>query len=207
MPLLKLTPYECEHDLLPRLCGKCGEPADDRVRFTPVSPTLNIFMGSTIILCPPLCIGLALLLPRRIAPLFMPMCATHRADWHWRDRITTATYMVVAIAYVVAIALLVFAPLPPYGYPLVGMCYWFVWCFWIVPASLIWTRTVRSTGLPKRGIQLSGVHANFVRAILDDRAQDKNPERVAWFGDQRDDFDDELKWQVPQDPDPEKRAE
>jgi hypothetical protein len=71
----------------------------------------------------------------------------------------------------------------------------------------MWTRTVRSTGLPKKGIQLSGVHSNFVQAILEDRARDINPERMAWFGDERDDFDDELKWQVPHNPDQAKRSE
>jgi hypothetical protein len=207
MPLLKLTPYEIEHDLLPRLCGKCGEPADDRVRFNPVSPSLNIFMGVALIACPPVFVGLAMILTRRMKPLFMPMCATHRADWEWRDWLTTITYLPVAILYCVAIALLVYAPLPPYGYPLVGVCYWFVWSFWIAPASIMWTRTVRSTGLPKKGIQLSGVHSNFVQAILEDRARDINPERMAWFGDERDDFDDELKWQVPHNPDQAKRSE
>ena len=64
----------------------------------------------------------------------------------------------------------------------------------VAPASIMWTRTVRATGLPRRGLQLSGVHADFIRALAEDRVRDANPERTAWFGDARDDFDEDMNW-------------
>src|SRR4026209_338536 len=107
MPLLKLTPYECEHDLLPRLCGKCGEAADQRIRFIPLPPALNILMGFMLIACPPLFIAMAMICYRRITPIFMPMCDVHRADWEWRDRLTSITYLAfVTGAYCVAVPVL-----------------------------------------------------------------------------------------------------
>jgi hypothetical protein len=72
--------------------------------------------------------------------------------------------------------------------------YMVAWTVWIFPASILWTRTVRATGLPRRGMQLSGVHPDFIRALAEDRVRDANPERTSWFGDSRDDFDEDMNW-------------
>jgi hypothetical protein len=45
----------------------------------------------------------------------------------------------------------------------------------------------------KRGIRLSGVHPDFIKALMADRvaARELDPERVAWYGDLRDDFEED----------------
>jgi hypothetical protein len=197
MPLVKITPYECERNLFPRLCAKCGVPTESHVRFAVPGPVGNVVMGTLLSVCPPLFVATAICIRRWKQGVLVPMCETHKADWEWRDRTTSYSYLVFAVApYCSAVVLSTFV-LDWSNPGLFVSCfvgYFFVWCIWVVPAGIIWTRTVRSTGLPRRGFQLSGVHPDFVRALAEDRVRDANPERTAWFGDHRDDFDEDMNW-------------
>ena len=193
MPVVKITQFECERNLLPHMCAKCGIPADDCVRFTPLKPALNYVMGFLLIACPPLFVGLALYLQRKSRRFNVPMCEKHRIDWEWRDRVTSWSYLIVVVIFCTALVLAIFSPWDVPFWPVIA-AYLATWCYWVIPATILWTRTIRATGIPSRGMQLAGVHADFIRALAKDRVHDGDPARLAWFGDARDDFDEDQSW-------------
>jgi hypothetical protein len=196
MPLVKITPYECERSLFPRLCAKCGVLTESHVRFTPLGPTANVFMATLLSVCPPLFVILAIGLRRVTKGVLVPMCDTHKADWQWRDRVTSYSYLAVVGVYCAVAVCLAIGWIWDIDVPSITLMslYLIAWCVWLIPASITWTRTVRATGVPRRGMQLSGVHPDFVRALAEDRVRDANPDRIAWFGDHRDDFDEDMNW-------------
>src|SRR5262245_51156102 len=159
MPLVKITPYECERNLLPRLCVKCGAPADDYVKFTVLSPFMNTLLGSLLVLCPPAFMVAAISFRRMTRPLKIPMCGPHRFDWEWRDAATSVSFAFVIVpAYCIAIGLCVFTRTTEMDLFAIAGMYMVLWTAWVAPASILWTHTVRATGLPRRGLQISGVH-------------------------------------------------
>jgi hypothetical protein len=154
--------------------------------------------------CPPLLVLAAVLVSRR-RKMQVPMCEPHRAKWQRWDRAATRSYLlVVGGAYVAAVVLLAVLPAdwagsvfdptwPAEGlkWILIPLAYYVVGLAWFVPMSILQTRQVRSTQATGQGIRLSGVHAEFVQAVREDRARDPDPARLALFGDARDDYDDE----------------
>jgi hypothetical protein len=192
MPTALLTPIECLESRLPRVCAKCGAPADAGVRLTFQTPLIHFLLGLFLATCPPLLLGLAIV--QNIRHGFeVPMCEPHRADWRWRDRLTLVTYIPLAVVYMAALAWAAFPwPDDPFdefaaiGVVVYGLC----WYVWIVFATLLWTRTVRISWVTRWGVRLSGVHEAFVTALRDDRARDANPARLPFHGDIRDDYDD-----------------
>ena len=192
MPTVLLTPYECDRGLVPRLCARCGAPTDEAVRVTVLSPTTHVVMASLLTLCPPLFVVLARILQRRRA-MRLPMCPTDRADWEWRDRVTSWSYVFAVGVPYVAFPALALALVPLDWVPRLGMAgaaYLVAWTCWVVPAAVLWTQTVRTTKVTREGLRLSGVSPAFVAGLHADRAADSDPARRAWFGDIRDDYDD-----------------
>jgi hypothetical protein len=192
MPTVLLTRYECERNLVPRRCARCGAPADEAVRLTVLEPTTHVLVAALLSLCPPLFVALATILQRRRA-MRLPMCPADRADWEWRDRVTSWSYVLaVCVPYVAAVGLVVVSLGHGWepGVAIAGAGYFAAWACWVTPAALIWTRTVRTTKVAREGIRLSGVSAAFVAGLHTDRAADPDPARRAWFGDVRDDYDD-----------------
>src|SRR5262245_25464125 len=105
MPIVLLTRYECERSRFPPICARCGEPTDDAVRFTLATPATNLLMGTCLSLCPPLAPVVSRWFNRR-SHMQIPMCPTDGADWHWRDRVTTWTYIAAMVpTYVAALAI------------------------------------------------------------------------------------------------------
>lgn len=191
MPTVLLTPFECHESRLPRICARCGAPTDTGVRLAFLTPLVHTLLGVFLVLCPPMHIGLAVVQTVRHG-FELPMCRPHRADWRWRDRFTTATYIPVAALYMGG---LVWATVPqPRHQELLAaaglMAYGVCWYAWIVTATLIWVRTVRISWVTRWGVRLSGVDESFVNALRDDRARDANPARLPFHGDVRDDYDD-----------------
>src|SRR5262245_49905302 len=194
MSTVRLTRYECERNLLPRVCTRCGLPATGDVRFGLFSPVGNVMLGTLLIVCPPLFLVAGHVLSRR-HHFQVPMCELDKTDWKWRDRITTWTYLVLVVgAYCAAAILIVF---PPRDWETTwfwaGLGYMAVVYSWLPPAVLAFTRTVRTTKVMKRGIRLSGVHPDFIRILMADRiaTRETDPERLAWYGDARDDFEED----------------
>jgi hypothetical protein len=201
MPTVRLSYHECLNGTLPPVCVVCGVPAESGVRFAVPTPFLLYAFGVLCTLCPPLFV-LGVVVVSRKRRMQVPMCETHRAAWLRWDRALSWSYLaVVCGAYVVAVVLVIFLPSERVGafvgaphldeakWLLIPAEYFLVTLTWFVPASIRQTRHVRTTQATARDVRLSGVHAGFVRAVWEERAQD--PARMALFGDARDDYDDE----------------
>lgn len=187
MPTVLLTTHELRTGLLPRLCAKCGEPSDESVRLTVPTPLAQAVLAMFLPVCPPLFVVAAVAVKKRSSAA-LPLCPPHAADWRWRDWLTSLTYLpVVCGSYLAAWAVALFTPIDPVGPAII---YYFVWVAWVVPAVILWTRTVRITKVTPWGIRLSGVDPAFVAALREDRARDADPARLPWHGDVRDDYDD-----------------
>src|SRR5687767_11355787 len=105
MPPVLLTTYECRTNRLPRLCAKCAEPTDDGVPFPLVGRGTFVLLNVFLVLCPPMVVLLAVTVLNR-RTFLLPLCPPHRADWQWRDRLTTRTYLgAVCVSYVAALVL------------------------------------------------------------------------------------------------------
>ena len=192
MPAVLLTTYECRTGRVPRLCAKCAEPTDDGVPFPVLTPVPHFLLNLFLVICPPVFVGMAAIIRRR--RFVLPLCPPDRADWEWRVRVFTWTYL--------AIILPVYLVAPPLNYFLwpdphdeIGcfpglLVYYLVWVVWSIPVAVLSTRTVRTIKVMAEGIRLAGVHPAFVAALQADRAQDDDPARLPWGGDERDDYDD-----------------
>ena len=193
MPTVLLTTYECRTGLLPRLCAKCGEPTDDGIPLPSLTPVPSLLLNVFLIVCPPVFVGLAIAI-RRGATFDLPLCKPDKADWQWRDRVSSWTCVaLVCGAYVTAPIvgyLTVSAADPLNGIVMGFIVYYLIWVVWWMPIAVMWTRTVRTSKVTYQGIRLSGVCKEFVTAIREDRAQDPNPARLPWGGTVRDDYDD-----------------
>jgi hypothetical protein len=204
MPTVRLSYYECWHNRFPRACAVCAGRTEHGVLFVIPSPSLVLTFAILSWLCPPAYV-LAAVVAARTRKMRIPMCPRHQADWRRWDRAVTRTYLVVVLGgYVAAGLLLVFLPADwvdsvlgvsrPAGevkWLLVPLAYCFVALTWFVPTALRQTRHVRITQATARDIRLSGVHAEFAKAVREDRASDPDPARMGRFGDARDDYDDE----------------
>jgi hypothetical protein len=204
MPAVRLTRYECQHNLLPRVCTRCGAPAEGGACFTLLTPTWNLILGLVAWFCAPV---IPILIPRLKArrSFVVPMCEPHRADWQWRDRLTDRLFWYLVIPVYVATALAVLLLLLTEtrmllltetqsevlgSLPLIYLAT--VWG-WIVTAMLVLMRTVRVMRVQPRWIELWGVRRDFIRALIDDRirTRESDPERLGSYGDVRDDFEEQ----------------
>jgi|SRR5262245_331057 len=202
MPQVTLTEYECEHDLHPAICAKCGMPASERVprRVRYLSNDLGWLpvaaLSSSLLLMPPV----FLLLASRYgsaAWVRIAMCDDHRDDWRWRDR---ALYSFLIPTWAIiggasnALAFIAF---------LIGRegIFFFGATVLILVLALIVENVVIAYGSVKvfrsekpAGAKLSGVHPDFVAALAADRARDRvtNPDRRAAGSGMREDYDDEV---------------
>src|SRR5262245_3863802 len=198
---VRLTRYECENNLLPRVCTRCGAPAEGGARFMLLTPAWNLAFGLLICLCPPVVPGLANYVRARRS-FIVPMCEAHRADWQWRDRFTTRLYCFCVIpAYVLTVLAIlalsvmemdqednlsdIFTSLP--------LIYMAIAWTWLVTMLLVFMHAVRVSRIMPRWIELWGVRADFVRALIADRVRTRetDPDRLGSYGDVRDDYDDE----------------
>jgi hypothetical protein len=189
MPVVRLTYYECDRGLLPRVCAVCGVPADDGVKFLVPTRFTMYLIGVLIWVCPPLVIPVGEYLARR-RNIRVPMCPQHLAEYRRWDWASSLTFLVLSTGpYLAGIFLLVLLPAGEMKWMLVPAGYFVSAFSWMIPFSIWQTRHVRTTEATSQGIRLSGVHADFVQAVRDDRAAD--PARLAAYGDARDDYDDE----------------
>jgi hypothetical protein len=203
MPTVRLSYHECLNGLLPPVCAVCGTPADGGVRFVVPTRTILYAVSALCTICPPLFV-LSVALLNRWRRMQVPMCEPHRAAWlRWERSVGRSYLVVIGGAFTAAVLLFVFLPservdellgLPAGGgwkWVAIPLGYYAVAIAWFVPVSLRQTRHVRTTQATGHGIRLSGVHAEFARAVREERARDPDPARLARFGDPRDDYDDE----------------
>jgi hypothetical protein len=196
MAAVRLTRYECERDLLPRVCARCGVPANTEVRPCLHTPFWNVALSVLLVICPPVfLILIEIVLRKRRFPV--PMCERDAADWKWRDRFSIISYLIMGVgAYIVVLVLILISPVADRVKELAPLGYLLTIYSWFPVYAIMWTRTVRSTKVMKRGIRLSGLHEDFIRALMADRmrSRESDPARTAWYGDARDDFEED--WNV-----------
>ena len=193
MPAVLLTTYECQTGRLPHLCARCGEPTDDGLPFPALTPVPQFVLNLFLVICPPVFVLLAVIVLRR-RRFVLPMCPADRADWEWRDRLSTWSYLIAACGTYVTAPVLGYLLWPgpdgELGFSLGLLAYYVVWVAWVVPVTVLWTRTVRTSKVTTAGIRLAGVHPAFAAALREDRASDADPARLPWGGTERDDYDD-----------------
>jgi len=199
MPTVRISRYECERNLLPRVCARCGKPANSGVRLILLTPFHDVAAGLVVWFCPLLILfGAAALRTRR--GFEVPMCERDRTVWnrrHWRMSVSFVVFVVGSYsAALVALLVAAFADFDrEIGLALVIGCvmgYLVIGLIWIIANLIVWAREVHAGSYMQHGLRLSGVHADFIQAIGADRvrARDSDPARLGWFGDDRDDFDD-----------------
>jgi hypothetical protein len=188
MPAVRLTYYECLEGLLPPVCVACGQPSETAERFLVPSRWFMYAVGVLSSFCPPLLILMVKAYAQRWA-MPVPFCDLHWSEYKRWDRMAGWTYILwVGGAYVAAIVLFI---LYPDWWEMIVPGYFAAAIAWMAVMAVQQTRHPRTTEATAWGIRLSGVHADFVRAVHEDRAKDPNPDRLAGFGDLRDDYDDE----------------
>src|SRR5262245_27784101 len=191
MPRVRLSKYECTHDLLPPVCAFCGAPAagvrERKFSWHPSWVWVLIFVHVLVALI------VALILTRRMV-VRVPVCDEHSGDWSRRTGILAGSFLVVAAFETAALIYLNNEP-PAQQDELAGwLCGGgFVLFFaWVIFAAIFSTRGVRPVEITDRFIRLAGVHEDFVTALEADRVggADERDRRVR-YGDVRDDYDDE----------------
>jgi len=196
-----LTTYECEHDLLPAVCARCGAPAAVRVgRSIPVPPGCGtaawlfpLFL--VLYLAVPAVLALVPWLVRRVRQfeVRIPLCEADRGHWAWRDRVRfrvlwPAVFVASLAVQVACLAGLILHP-ALYAHAAAGVV--------VVGFVIDWAALGRGEVAVHRAgrdrISLNRVHPDFVAALAEDRARDRvdNPDRRTLRGDIQEDFDDE----------------
>jgi hypothetical protein len=199
MARVTVTEYECEHDLLPAVCVKCGAPADDSLvrtfRIIDGSGQWEIWRGFAflyaLLFVPPL-LPWALRLSRTFR-INVPMCSADRAKESRREKRACWILVPIWIAWSIAVDAFLVVQSVTGGPGL--LCFALVGFPFFFAALEVVTRPVRPKGErpANRGLPLTAVHPAFVAALVEDRARDRvaNPDRRSLRGDMRDDFDDE----------------
>jgi hypothetical protein len=202
MSQVTLTDYECEHDLHPAVCAKCGSPATERVprRVRYLTDDLGwlriVALSSSLILMPPLFLWLAFRYGR-VVWVRIAMCDQHRDHWGWRD---CALYWCLLPAWTVVAGAL-------NGLGLIALMvgrdagWYFAAGMFTLVLTLVVENCVIAFGSVKimrsekpAGVKLYGVHSDFVAALAADRARDRvtNPDRRPTGSGVREDYDDEV---------------
>jgi hypothetical protein len=196
MPHVIVTEYEITHDLLPPVCVKCGGPATERFKrkirlidepgrwrgFYMLAFVVGIFFF------PPLVIFVVR--RARSLPLRIPYCGPDLARFRRQERI--ALIVLIPVWALISLSIdafllssMIFQPGATCGAVAVV-------AVWLLLFDIFSGWRARRKAKKPTTVRMPGVHANFVAALLEDRARDRvdNPARRGGFGDIRDDFDD-----------------
>jgi hypothetical protein len=191
MPTVKLSEYECRRGLLPGVCMFCGAPATTRVerRFSwhPSWVYLLILINLLVTLI------VALILTKKMT-VRVPVCDEHEGFWRRRMLILVLTFLLVAACCTAALVYLAYLPPAVNDELTPWLCGGGVILFfaWLIVAAIYSSAGVRPTEITESFISLSKVHEDFVDALRDERARDREEgdRRRNRYGDERDDYDD-----------------
>src|SRR5262245_21120040 len=94
MPNVTLSKYECTRGVMPRICMRCGAPADEikTKTFGWFHPLIYLTLIAGFL---PFLI-IALVLTKRMT-VDAPFCREHRGHWASRNLLVTGTLMVVLV--------------------------------------------------------------------------------------------------------------
>lgn len=173
MPKVKLSVIECDRDLLPRVCARCGRPSDHLVRrkFQWFPPLAYIGLVAGLL---PFAI-VAMLMTKRMEAR-MPMCDEHKRDWVWRQWVVIGGLVLLFTSGIVAFAIAVSQQERPGDSEAAGMVcagFGFALLIFLIPAAIINNKAIRPTEITDRGMTLINVHRDFVDALADDRDRDR----------------------------------
>ena len=193
MPNVTLSKYECTRGVLPRVCMRCGAPADETTTKTFAWFHPLIYLTLIAGLLPFLII--ALVLTKRMT-VEAPFCHEHRGHWFRRALLVTGTLMVVLV---LGIGSIVYMTSQPVGQRDEITTYFCVAAgvllfAWLVLSMIVSLTAIRVTEITDRTITLAGVDAQFIAALEEDREleRDDDRDRRRRYDDVRDDYDDEL---------------
>ena len=176
MPTIHLRDYETEERLLPEVCMCCGEPAtvhrDRNFSWYP-SWVIVIILLSLLI---GLIVALVLTKRRRV---FVPLCDWHKSHWSKRTAI-------ILVGFLALIALLVFSVMYAIDRPGPGND--MSWIFflallvfflaWLVMVIVLQLTAIRPTEITAEDITLTGVSQQFIDALDDLRAEERERRRL-----------------------------
>jgi hypothetical protein len=202
MARIRVTAYECERDLLPPVCAKCGKPAVTRVirparyfkeNYEVWKPVFAVF---SLIFLPALGILALVRLSYRIdVPL--PMCEEHRHDYVWRDRVSLRwvlpIWTIVVLIFEILAVIDISGGDPEFcGFFLMGVL--IAGVMGVIADTLInFTSVKMQVQIKAIGVWLSNVHPDFVAALVEDRARSRvDDANRRGEDDMRQDYDDEL---------------
>jgi hypothetical protein len=159
MAKIRVSRREADGDYFPRLCMRCGQPADCDV------PQKFAWMPSWVMIL--ILVGLApwlivALLTRKTMRVVAPMCTRHAG--HWRVR---KLYVWLGLFFWIAygVALVAFSDHIPKD----AMAYFVMGGFggllvWLVSAAILSNGAIRPSEIRDRGMDLINVHKDFADA-------------------------------------------
>jgi hypothetical protein len=190
MATVKLSNYECRRDLLPQVCMFCGAPAVTRVKRTfswcPGWVWILILVNLIVVLV------VALILTKKMT-VRVPTCHEHEGYWRRKNVYVGLSFVAIVL---ISVGGLVIASSQaqgggndPTGFVCVGSSVLFF--AWLVVAAIASARGVRAVHITDDTVKLTGVHEEFVTALREERAADRDDRsRFDRYGDERDDYDD-----------------
>ena len=169
MAIVTLMNSETDPGILPKVCCRCGMPADaeKRVNFSWTPPwTLALIAAGILIYI----IVAAILRKSRV--VYLPVCEEHNSYWKAPELFLVLS-LLGTIAGSVGAGMVLAGNPNTADYVLVvvlGAAVWFVVSLVI---GIIWQqRYVRVTEITDREIRLKNIHPNFVDALEQDRDRD-----------------------------------
>jgi hypothetical protein len=137
----------------------------------------------------------ALILTKRMSAR-LPVCDQHEGYWRRRSFLfAIPTLMILTLGFA---AIGYMATQPPQVQDDIGgwLCLGSIFALiaWVVVIGIVQANGVRATHITERTMTLAGLHRDFVDAVREDRAGDRDDDRYrrARYGDERDDYDDEF---------------
>jgi hypothetical protein len=199
MATVRLGRYEAEDGDLPRICIRCGAPADTfkPKRFNWLPPWVYV-----LILFPLPFLIVALIVTKRMR-VRAPLCEAHIYHWTWRSLFTLGGLAILVVFSIAAIVLETNLERQARFQHLSGLaCVSVVVCglAWLVAAAIIQSTAVRPSEITDRTITLTGVSREFAEALRqrrrrrddEDDADYRRPRRRPSYEDEDDEEDD---WQ------------
>lgn len=170
MANVTLSNGETEHGILPRVCCRCGKPADAEKNanfgWYPhwVLWLLLINVGV---------FGFVAMILRREKTVCLPVCADHNSFWKGPEIFVTIS-LVGAVIVPIGVADLMAGKPQRSDYFLATLLVCLVWGVFALIIGAVWRqRYIRITNMTDETISLKNLHADFVTALEADRDHDR----------------------------------